>query len=319
MKVNFIIESSRGLRYLGCATVSKQLMEVLKEKGIDVALNSKKDEFDLIHAHTFGPLAISQKRKARSIISAHSIPSINKGNIIFGDKSLWNAVYRKIYNAFDYVFAVSKMSVKELKDIGVSKPIYVLENGVNKSFFKYDTEKGRIFRDANGFSKNDYVVLNVAQITPRKGVYDFITVAKNNPDVKFLWVGGFPYFIASSDFLRLKTIIRHLPPNLRFTGYIEDIIGAYSGSDLLFTPTQGETFGLTIIEASACNLPVLTRRLEVFEELFDGNVLFGRDVEEFGSIIKQKPKKQKSQLTDRYDLHRIANDTISLYEKIIDS
>ena len=92
MKINFIIENSMGLKYLGCATVSKQLMDVLKEKGVDISLNSKEDGFDLVHAHTFGPLALSQKRKTTSIITAHSTPSINKGNIILGDKNFWKKV-----------------------------------------------------------------------------------------------------------------------------------------------------------------------------------------------------------------------------------
>ena len=308
-----------GLKYLGCATVSKQLMDVLKEKGVDISLNSKEDGFDLVHAHTFGSLALSQKRKTTSIISAHSTPSINKGNIILGDKNFWKKVYSKIYNGFDYVFAVSKTSVKELKEIGIKKPIYVLENGVNRSFFQYNEKKGRFFRETYGFSKNDFVVLNVAQITPRKGVYDFIEVAKRNPDIKFLWIGGFPYFIGSSDFLRLKTMIKHLPTNIKFTGFVEDIIGAYSGSDLLFTPSYRETFGLTIIEASACHLPVLARRIEVFEDLFNTNIYFGENVEEFSQTIRQKPKKQRNGLPEKYDLKRIADDTISLYEEIIDS
>jgi len=317
MKINFIIENSGAFKYLGCSTVSKQLMDLLKDKGVEVSFNSKKDGFDLVHAHTFGPLAISQKRKTKSIISAHSTPSINKGNIVLGDRKIWKTIYREIYNGFDYVFAVSKTSIKELNDIGIIKPIHVLENGVNRSFFQYDENKGKKFRETYGFSNDDFVVLNVAQITPRKGVYDFILVAEKNPDVKFLWIGGFPYFVGSSDFLHLKTMIKHLPENIKFTGFVEDIIGAYSGSDLLFTPSHRETFGLTIIEASACRLPVLARRLDVFEDLFGKHVYYGESVEDFIKVIGQKPNKKDSELSIKYDLNRIADDAISLYEKIL--
>ena len=288
MKVNFIIEKSFGLKYLGCATVSQQLMELLKKKGIDVHLNSKEDGFDIVHAHTFGPLAMSQQKKTKSIISAHSTPSINEGNIVTGKRKFWNKIYKKIYNKFDYVYAVSETSVKELKDIGITKPIDVLENGINRTVFKYDEKKGKAFRKEYGFTDKDYVVVNVAQITPRKGIYDFIKVAENNPDVKFLWVGGFPYFIVSSDYLKLKDIIRKVPKNLTFTGFVEDIIGVYSGADLLFTPTYRETFGLTIIEASACKLPVLVRPLEVFKDLFGKEINYGSNVNEFSSIINNK-------------------------------
>jgi glycosyltransferase involved in cell wall biosynthesis len=317
MKINFIIEKSFGLKYLGCATVSQQLLEVLKKKGVDVRLNSKEDDFDIVHAHTFGPLAMSQQKKTKSIISAHSTPSINEGNIVTGKCKFWKTVYKKIYNKFDYVFAVSETSVKELKDIGILKPIYVLENGVNKEKFYYDEKKGENFRKEYNFSKDDYVVLNVAQITPRKGIYDFIKVAENNPDTKFLWVGGFPYFILSSNYLKLKNIIKKAPKNLTFTGFVEDIIGAYSGADLLFTPTYRESFGLTIIEASACKLPVLVRPIEVFKDLFGKEVNYGSNIDEFSHVINRKPVKKYTSLPDKYDLENIADKAISLYNSII--
>jgi glycosyltransferase involved in cell wall biosynthesis len=317
MKVNFIIEQSFGLKYLGCATVSRQLMNVLTEQGIDVSLNSKKDGFDLVHAHTFGPLAMSQRKKATSIISAHSTPSINAGNIIFGDKKFWNSLYRSIYNKFDYVFAVSQFTVKELEDIGINKPIYVLENGVNTSFFTYDKAKGQKFRKQNGYDTDEYVVLNVAQVTPRKGIYDFFSLAKANPDVQFLWIGGFPYFIGSSDYLKLKNLIKHPPKNLKFTGFVEDIIGAYSGADLLFTPSYRETFGLTIIEADACCLPVLARDLAVFRELFSDHISYGKNVEEFNTVIKKRPKRTPASLSKQYNLATIGKETIKLYENIL--
>lgn len=317
MKINFIIEQSYGLKYLGCATVSKQLMMMLKEKGISVSLNSKEEGFDLVHAHTFGPLAMSQNKKTTSIISAHSTPSINVGNIVLGEKKFWDTIYQKIYNTYDYVFAVSANSVKELKDIGISKPIHVLENGVNRVFFKYDTKKGEIFREMYEYTPDDFVVLNVAQITPRKGIYDFIEVAKKNPEIKFLWIGGFPYFIGSSEYFKVKTMIQNPPENLTFTGFIDDIIGAYSGADLLFTPSLRETFGLTIIEADACYLPVLARDIEVFRSLFKEQISYASDVETFSTQIKKKQKRTKGDVAKTYDLERVADDAIRLYEEIL--
>lgn len=305
-----------GLKYLGCSTVSQQLYHVLKEKGVDVQLNSKKNDFDIIHAHTFGPLALSQQGKATSIISAHSTPSINKGNIILGGWKFWNTVYKKIYNKFDYVFAVSQTSVKELEEIGITKPIHILENGVNRGKFRYDEHRGMKFREEYGFTEDDYVVLNVAQITPRKGVYDFIEVAKRNQHIKFIWIGGFPYLVASSDYFKLKRMIKNVPSNLTFAGFVKDIVGAYSGADILFTPTYRETFGLTIIEADACKLPVLARDLEVFKELFDDEILYGNNVEQFCQVLQKKPKKGRGILSEKYDINKVADKLLTLYTDI---
>ncbi|HDM67141.1 MAG TPA: glycosyltransferase [Thermoplasmatales archaeon] len=318
MRVNFIVENNRGLKYLGCSTASIHLYNTLKKKGVDVYLNARGEKFDILHAHTFGPLALSQKKKAHiSIISAHSTPSINIGNIITGDRRFWRGVYRRIYNSFDYVLAVSNTSIDELRDIGVTKPIYVLENGVDRNLFKYDKERGEEFRKEHGFSEEDFVVLNVAQVTPRKGVYDFIEVARRNPDIKFIWIGGFPYLIASSDYLKLRVLTRNPPPNIVFTGFVEDIIGAYSGADILFAPTYRETFGLTILEALSCNLPVLVRPLRVFKELFNEEILYGNNIEEFSRILSNKPRERYiSSLPDKYDLDRIADKLINIYEEL---
>ena len=115
------------------------------------------------------------------------------------------------------------------------------------------------------------------------------------------------------------SLIQYPTQNLRFTGFVEDIIGAYSGSNLLFTPSFGETFGLTIIEADACNLPVLARNLEVFTDLFGKNISYANNIEKFSEIIIEKPKKTNGTLAKNYDLDRIAKDAITLYDKIIDS
>ena len=87
----------------------------------------------------------------------------------------------------------------------------------------------------------------------------------------------------------------------------------------MFTPTFRETFGLTIIEADACYLPVITRDLDVFRELFGKNISYGKTVDVFSTIIQEKPKKTKGTLAKKYDLNRVADDAISLYEQIISS
>jgi glycosyltransferase involved in cell wall biosynthesis len=330
MKVNFIIEGSGLLKYIGCSTAAKQFINYLMDKGIEIKINSKDQDFDIIHAHTFGPFALKQSRKnhgAVKIISAHSTPSINNKNIITGGFKFWNWIYKYIYNKFDYVLAVSEYSVKELKKIGIKREIFVVENGIDRKKFFYNQESGNKFRDKYGIEKQDLLVLNIAQITPRKGIYDFIEVAKKNPDIKFLWVGGFPYKYASSEYFKLKKIYKKNAnlDNLKFVGFVEDIIGAYSASDILFTPSYAETFGLTIIEAGSCKLPVIGRKLEVFEELFGNNISYGENIEGFSVMINkfknEEFRKKRSDdvyvLSGKYDITIIADKLYNIYKKVV--
>jgi 1,2-diacylglycerol-3-alpha-glucose alpha-1,2-glucosyltransferase len=54
------------------------------------------------------------------------------------------------------------------------------------------------------------------------------------------------------------------PPNVRFTGYVDDILAAYSAGDIFFFPSTAETQGIVILEAWAMGRPVLIRDLPVF-------------------------------------------------------
>jgi UDP-glucose:(heptosyl)LPS alpha-1,3-glucosyltransferase len=49
-----------------------------------------------------------------------------------------------------------------------------------------------------------------------------------------------------------------LEGRVRYLGAMEDIAAAYAVGDLLVLPTQYEPFGMVIVEALACGLPVLT-------------------------------------------------------------
>ncbi len=330
IRVNFIIENFRALKYLGCSTAAQQFVGILREKGVEVEVNSKNKGFDILHAHTFGPVAILQAAKNKNavkIVSAHSTPSINKNNIIFGGCKFWNIIYSSIYNRFDYVLSVSPFSVSELKKIGVKKPIIVVENGVDTKKFSYDRLKSKEFREKSGFSEKDLVVLNVAQVTPRKGVYDFIEVARRTPEFKFVWVGGFPYKLASADYLKLRKIVKINAglENLNFMGFVPDIVGAYSGSDVLLSPSFAETFGLTIIEAGACKLPVIARDLGVFRELFGDKIEYGSNCEEFMEKIKlfrnkkfrKKQGESSHELSKRYNIEKIADKLFRLYKELL--
>ena len=330
MKVNFIIEGTGLLKYIGCSTAAKQFIDYLTDKGVEISTNSKEKSFDIIHAHTFGPFALRQAKKnenAISIISAHSTPSINNKNIITGGWKIWNSIYRYIYNKFDYVLAVSEYSVKELKKIGIKKEIFTVENGIDRKKFFYNKSNGNKFRENYNIKEEDLLILNIAQITPRKGIYDFIKVAEKNPKYFFLWVGGFPYRYASSEYFKLKSIYKKNADlnNLKFVGFVEDIIGAYSAADILFTPSYAETFGLTIIEAGACRLPIIARDLEVFKELFGNNISYGSDNEEFTSLINKynnkKIREKRSEdayyLSEKYDIKIIADKLYNIYEKIL--
>ena len=63
MKLNFFVEDMLFFKYIGCATLAKMLYNALtrEESCPDIAWNARGRDFDLVHYHTFGPLALTKE------------------------------------------------------------------------------------------------------------------------------------------------------------------------------------------------------------------------------------------------------------------
>lgn len=70
-----------------------------------------------------------------------------------------------------------------------------------------------------GIAQQRFVVVGSGQIQERKGVFDFIQLAEQNPDVQFIWAGGFHLGGLRIATRRLK-IVDNPPANLKFPGIV---------------------------------------------------------------------------------------------------
>ncbi|MDI6826591.1 MAG: glycosyltransferase [Candidatus Aenigmarchaeota archaeon] len=326
MKINFLVENFGYFKYLGSYTASVNLANALKKRGIDVQFNTSNQGFDIVHAHTFGPLVLKRfiGRKEVFVLTAHSIPSVNVGNVIGGQK-LWNFVYRKIYNLFDHIIAPTNFSKNELESMGIHKEITVIPNLIYSENFRFDEEKRQRFRNSNSISDDDILVLMVGQKTPRKGVYDFIEIAKNLPEFKFIWVGGIPYKYFSSDYNRIRRVTNRKTNNLKFLGFVKDITEAYCGADIFLFPSYAEIFSLVPLEASSIGLPILMRKLKVYEEVYGNLPAYCSNITEFIQTLKQlenentrkKLAKSCKKISIKYSDNNVVGKFIRFYERIL--
>ena len=56
-------------------------------------------------------------------------------------------------------------------------------------------------------------VLGAGQVQTRKGVLDFVNVAKQMPDVQFVWAGGFSFGRITDGYEELKKLQENPPEN----------------------------------------------------------------------------------------------------------
>ena len=153
----------------------------------DVFINGK-NKSDIIHCHTIEPKNyIKMKRnKGLNVSYVHFLPETLDGSIKL-PKLFFNIFKKyviKFYKCADYIVVVNPIFIKPLVKYGIPEDrIHYIPNYVSKDKF-YPLKKKEVneIRDKYGISKDKFVVLGVGQVQTRKGVLDFIKVAKKNPD-----------------------------------------------------------------------------------------------------------------------------------------
>src|SRR5699024_3694918 len=131
------------------------------------------------------------------------------------------------------------------------------------------------------------LILSVGLPIKRKGILDFVELAKRFPTIQFIWFGYMdPRFLPKEISAALQTDL----PNLQFPGYInrDALRVAYQACDLYIFLTHEETEGIVLLEALASKTDTLIRDISVFNpEYVDAvNVYKGKDIEQFQTIIE---------------------------------
>lgn len=138
--------------------------------------------------------------------------------------------------------------------------ITVIPNGFSPSEFNPQRRaNGRdSMRRKLGFDDSQRVVIFAANELERKGFGPLLRAIASLDDerVCLLAVGRLDASAYAGEIERLKMAHR-----VRFTGATSDVASFYAAADLFALPTQYEAWGLVIVEAMACGLPVVTSRL----------------------------------------------------------
>ena len=186
------------------------------------------------------------------------------------------------YECGDVIITPTLYSKKLLQSYGITKPIYHLTNGIDTDFFTPDEQRRAAFREKYGLEPEQKAVISVGHYIERKGILDFIELARKMPNVRFFWFGYTNPGLMTEN---VKSAMKNAPENLCFPGYVrpDELRDAYCGCDLFAFLSKEETEGIVVLEALACGIPALVRDIPVYEGwLFDKeNVYMGTDISGF--------------------------------------
>jgi len=154
----------------------------------------------------------------------------------------------------------------------ITKPVY---NGV-------DTE---VFKPINISRSEKFTVGYVGRICPEKRVYEFLRIAEKlkNKDIKFVMAGP-------------KAMDVKFPENVHYFGKLpfEKMPIFYNTIDLLVLPSLTEGFPSVILEAYACEKPVLAS-IEAFP----------RELKVFGAVANLKEFEKELIMLQKADLRNL--------------
>ena len=222
------------------------------------------------------------------------------------------------------LFFVNKYLL-HLKKYGIDRKIYAISNGIELDKFKCDKNARKRFRDRYSLKKDDKVIVGIGLYIERKGIVDFVELAKRCPEYKFIWFGYSPLSAATK---AVREAVNTKLDNLLFAGYVEQeiIVEAMNGCDIYLFPTFEETEGIPIIEACACKATAIIRDIPVFEGwLEDGvNVYKAKDIDEFYDKIKKVMNNELPNLGEaayqvavERDIKKIGKQLKEVYEEVL--
>ncbi len=275
----------------------EQVKLVKEELGdyFEVRINSKK-KADIVHVHSINPSLRMRFKKKNGVrvMYCHFLPETLEGSIKL-PKPIF-AIFKKyvmsFYKKAEYLVVVNPIFKKDLVKLGVKEErIIYIPNFVSRdNFYKLDNETNINTRKKYNIPLDKFVVLGCGQVQTRKGVLDFVEVAKNNPDIEFVWCGGFSFQKITDGYHELKKVIDNPPcPNIKFLGIIPrtEMNSMFNMADLLFMPSYNELFPMSILEAASASRPIVLRDLELYKDILFDNYLKGNNNDEFSSLIRK--------------------------------
>lgn len=279
----------------GVGSAYIELINLLKEKANDkfeIFIN-KGMKYDILHAHTVDLQNYFKLKhtKGKKVAYVHFLPDTLDGSIKL-PKFAFN-IFKKyvidFYKLADKLVVVNPIFKKDMINHGLdeNKIVYIPNFVSKEDFYNIGKSNINIIKEKYGYKKDDFIVLGAGQVQTRKGVLDFIKVAKKMPDIKFVWAGGFSFGPMTDGYKELKEIMDNPPSNVKFLGIIDrsEMNNIYNMADVLFVPSYNELFPMTILEALSTDTPILLRDLELYEDILFKKYLKGKNNKEFIKLL----------------------------------
>jgi glycosyltransferase involved in cell wall biosynthesis len=329
----------------GIGTYTRLLAQFLeKQANITVVRSGTKeaDDFkpDLIHYPYFDLFfsTLPIMRSQPTVVTIHDVIPL-KFSKYYPPGIRGRARYIKQRSALKTVEAVITDSESSKEDIHqhlkISKDnIHVVYLAANPELTKTDDKEIRRVKRKYKLPQN--YVLYVGDINYNKNIPQLIKAIKFLPDnVKLVCVGQSfqEQDIPEWHWIETQLALSNVENKVKFIpgvpgGAVKDLAAIFSGAQCYVQPSLYEGFGLPVLEAMQCLVPVVTTQNSSLEEVAGEHALYvSTDAESIATGLNQvlswnKADRKKRTLaalewSKNFNWQKTTQDTISVYEKIL--
>lgn len=310
----------------------KNQRKIMDRRGIEYTTEPDLSA-DILHLNNMGPKSVYYARKARKkdipvVVHSHQTAEDFKDSFAFSNilAKPMKPYLHYAYSLADHLICPSEYNRETLEDYTEVEKT-VISNGFNPEKLEGHEELRDEYLDR--YDLEPPVIFNVGHVIKRKGLKSFIETAKKMPELDFVWFGYLNPMGGDLDkYLKsreTKKMVENAPENCTFTGYIEDVRGAFAAGDVFFFPTKNENEGIALLEAMACGKPPVVRDIETFEWLDHGINCLKAEEDFTTQLEKMKDDQNRQEIgnaakqkSEEFTLESVGDELIGLYRELVE-
>jgi glycosyltransferase involved in cell wall biosynthesis len=300
------------------------------QSAIELARRVRENGVEIIHAHVARDYLLAALASRRS-----GAPVVLTRHLERPLKSLHRWTLARVAR----VIAVSEAVERSLLEQKIFAPekIRRIPNGIDVERFErqargFDTKRFRRLMGAEG----RLLVGITGELREHKGQAEFLRaaaiVARNVPHVDFV-IAGEDQSPRKEYRARLESLAVELDikERVHFTGWLADVLELLPALDIFVSASHVEPFGLVMVEAMACGLPVVATATggarEIIEDNVTGKLVPVHDAQSMADAIaallsddatrRVMGERGRERARERFSLSRMVTQTEELYREVL--
>jgi glycosyltransferase involved in cell wall biosynthesis len=299
---------------------------------------------DVIHTHLFEAELVSHfcnypKAKCYSHIHDNMVQLNNFSFKSLSNKQALTNYYEKIVlfknynkNRGTHFIAISKHTEAYVKSVQSKYPVTLLHNAINVKRFQKPLQLSQLTSNSSHFPNHPSLstlnIINVGSFNENKNqkfLLDIIIeLNKLNQRVNCYFLGEGPL----KQIVELRALELNISDQCQFLGNVENVEVVLWNSDVYVHTALREALGLTLLEAMAAGLPVVTfnggGNRDVIQNGKNGFILNELDSKLFAKKIlevkdNEEMKKYNIQFAQKFDIDIYTDKLLGLYKIAIES